>query len=148
MGPSRRTPPSPTTTAQCERRRRRGPRRPGRSTAERTADGSATRSRQQHRASLSRMTAVTSTKRSAIGETVPVLQLPWPEAITVTDPESVALLLDVKTLRLLPSFLRGPATLTEAARALQVPVTSLHYWIAKFLRAGLLVQIDTVRRAG
>lgn len=66
----------------------------------------------------------------------------------VTEPGQAAALLEPKTLRFLTPFVGEGRTADEAARALNVRLTTLTYQLRRLLRAGLLEAADTVRRSG
>jgi hypothetical protein len=73
---------------------------------------------------------------------------PWPDSRQITRPDAVELLTGNRSLRLLRPFMLGAHTLTSAARELDRPVTTLAYWIPRFVASDLLVQLDVVARAG
>jgi hypothetical protein len=73
---------------------------------------------------------------------------PWPDRLEITRPDAVDLLTGASSLRLLRPFMLDVHTLTSAARELERPVTTLAYWLPRFVDSGLVVQVDTVRRAG
>lgn len=73
---------------------------------------------------------------------------PWPQQHQVHDPRAIELLTDLRALRFLMPFSRRAHTLTSAAAELERPPSTLAYWIPRFRRAGLLVEIDRIRRTG
>ncbi len=72
----------------------------------------------------------------------------WPDRREVTAPEAIRLLTDLKALRYLLPFTAAPHTLTSAAAALGRPVTTVAYWLPRFVQAGLLEHLGDVARAG
>ena len=72
----------------------------------------------------------------------------WPERAEIVAPDAIALLADVRGLRMLTPFLRQTHTLTSAARVLGRPASSLAHWVPRFVEAGLLERRGTQRRAG
>lgn len=69
-------------------------------------------------------------------------------AATIADPEVVEVLLDLSRLRLLAPFL-APAGCTVAGAAEQAGCTvqALGYWVRRFVRLGLLVEVPGERPA-
>lgn len=72
----------------------------------------------------------------------------WSERAEVTDPTAIALLTDLRGLRMLTPFLVGTHTLTSAARLAERPVTTLAHWVPRFVAAGLLERRGAIARAG
>lgn len=68
--------------------------------------------------------------------------------LTVTSPQAAALLATPDVARLLKPFMRGPRTVGQAARELDVPLGALHYRVRILCRAGLLRQVGEVPRRG
>jgi len=54
------------------------------------------------------------------------------------DSLATQVLTDTRALRYFAPFMRGPATLTEAARAAGISPQAMKYWLKKFLDAGLV----------
>lgn len=73
---------------------------------------------------------------------------PWPGRLVVRDRGAVELLTDLKAVRYLAPFLRRPHTLSSAAAVLGIVPSTLAYWLPRFVREGLLVELDPVARAG
>jgi hypothetical protein len=72
----------------------------------------------------------------------------WPDRAEVTDPAAIALLTDLRGLRMLTPFLVATHTLTSAARMAERPVTTLAHWVPRFVAAGLLERRGEIARAG
>jgi hypothetical protein len=72
----------------------------------------------------------------------------WPDRAEITSPSAIAMLATMRTLRLLNPFMKGPQTLTSAARELGRPPSSLAYWVPRLLGEGLLVRLGDRARAG
>ena len=72
----------------------------------------------------------------------------WPTRIEITDPAAIALLTDLRGLRMLTPFMRTSHTLTSAARSLGRPASSLAHWVPRFVDTGLLERRGEVKRAG
>lgn len=68
--------------------------------------------------------------------------------ITVEEQAIADLLVSPTTYRYLTPFLRTARTLAEAADRVGVRPTALHYHVRRFLRAGLLEEVDTVPTRG
>lgn len=68
--------------------------------------------------------------------------------ITVEDQTIADLLVSPTTYHYLTPFLRTARTLSEAAERVGVKATALHYHVRRFLKAGLLEEVDTVRTRG
>ena len=66
----------------------------------------------------------------------------------VRDHVGVDLLLNLTATRRLAPFMRGEHTLGTAAAELQLPASSLAYWVGKFVRAGLVEVVRHEARAG
>lgn len=71
-----------------------------------------------------------------------------PDEAEITRPEAIALLTDLRGLRMLMPFLARAHTLTSAARAIDRPPSSLAHWIPRFVETGLLQRCAEIRRAG
>jgi hypothetical protein len=72
----------------------------------------------------------------------------WPDRLVVRAPGAVQLLTDLKAIRYLAPFLRQPHTLSSAAEVLEKPTSTIAYWIPRFVREGLLVELSPTTRAG
>ncbi len=66
----------------------------------------------------------------------------------VRDHGAVDLLMNLNATRLLAPFMRGEHTLGSAAAALDVPASSLAYWVTRFVRAGIIEVTRLQPRAG
>lgn len=64
------------------------------------------------------------------------------------NPQAVDVLLQISAARRLAPFMREPHTLGTAAAELEMPASSLAYWMKRFLRAGLVEVVELRRRAG
>jgi hypothetical protein len=72
----------------------------------------------------------------------------WPDRLVVRAPGAVHLLTDLRAIRYLAPFLRRPHTLSSAAEAVEKPTSTVAYWIPKFVREGLVVELSPTARAG
>jgi hypothetical protein len=72
----------------------------------------------------------------------------WPEREQVTNPAAIALLTDLRGLRMLSPFLMGTHTLTSAARLVERPATTLAHWVPRFVATGLIERRGAIARAG
>lgn len=72
----------------------------------------------------------------------------WPDRAEVTDPAAIAVLTDLRGLRMLSPFLAGTHTLTSAARWAERPVTTLAHWVPRFVATGLIERRGAIARAG
>ena len=72
----------------------------------------------------------------------------WPARAEVTDPAAIALLTDLRGLRMLSPFLARTHTLTSAARVLDRPASTLAHWVPRFVASGLLEARGAITRAG
>jgi hypothetical protein len=77
-----------------------------------------------------------------------VTDLDWPERADITRPDAIALLTDLRGLRMLSPFLARTHTLTSAARALGRSPSTLAHWVPRFVEAGLLERHGEIQRAG
>lgn len=66
----------------------------------------------------------------------------------VHDHGAVDLLMNLNATRLLAPFMRGEQTLGSAAAVLDMPASSLAYWVNRFVRAGLVEITRQQPRAG
>jgi len=66
----------------------------------------------------------------------------------VRDHAAVDLLMNLKATRLLAPFMRGEHTLGTAAAVLEVPASSLAYWVNRFVRASIIEVTRLQPRAG
>jgi len=66
----------------------------------------------------------------------------------VRDHAAVDLLMNLNATRLLAPFMRGEHTLGTAAAVLEVPASSLAYWVNRFVRAGIIEVTRLQPRAG
>ncbi len=66
------------------------------------------------------------------------------------EPDSAAaqVLTDARALRYFAPFMRGPVTLTEAARVAGTSPQAMKYWLKKFLDAGLVKTVPSERPRG
>ena len=66
------------------------------------------------------------------------------------EPSSAAaqVLTDARALRYFAPFMRGPVTLTEAARAAGTSPQAMKYWLKKFLDAGLVKTVSSEQPTG
>lgn len=72
----------------------------------------------------------------------------WPAEYVVRGLRAVDTLLDLKSIRCLGPFLRGPRTLSQAAGELDMSTSTLAYWIKKLEGAGLISRMAPRERAG
>ncbi len=72
----------------------------------------------------------------------------WSERAEIVAPAAIALLADMRGMRMLTPFLRQTHTLTSAARVLGRPASSLAHWVPRFVEAGLLERRGEQQRAG
>lgn len=70
------------------------------------------------------------------------------QPVVVRDHLGVDLLLNVHAISRLAPFLHAEHTLGSAAKAADVPASSLAYWVQRFLKAGLIEVTRTEPRAG
>ncbi len=70
------------------------------------------------------------------------------EKVDVTDMEVARVLTDIPQVRLLEPFLKKETTLSDAAKALDVKLTTLLYHVTKFVRLGLLEVAKEEARKG
>lgn len=71
-----------------------------------------------------------------------------PEVMIIDNPEVMPLLKNQITLDYLKPFFEKPCSLREASKRFKVPMSSYHYWIAKFVKLGLLKIAYKKRRSG
>lgn len=72
----------------------------------------------------------------------------WPAEHVVRGLRAVDTLLDLKSIRCLGPFLRGPRTLSQAAVELDMSTSTLAYRIKKLEDAGLITRVSPRERAG
>lgn len=71
-----------------------------------------------------------------------------PRVVVVRDHQGVDLLCDIGAARRLAPFMRREHTLGTAAADLEMPASSLAYWVGRFRRAGLVEVVRREARAG
>jgi hypothetical protein len=71
-----------------------------------------------------------------------------PRIKVVRDHLGVDLLMNLTAARRLAPFMRAEQTLGSAAAEVDVPASSLAYWVGRFVRAGLVEVVRTEPRAG
>lgn len=68
--------------------------------------------------------------------------------MTPSDPAAVAFLLDHRERRVLEPFFHTPISLSEAARAANMKLNTMHYRVKRFLSWGLVEQVGSEVRRG
>lgn len=74
--------------------------------------------------------------------------LPYTAPIIVREHMAVDLLMNLDAARRLAPFMRREHSLGSAAAELEMPASSLAYWVARFVKAGLLKVVRLEPRAG
>ncbi len=70
------------------------------------------------------------------------------ELVEIRETEIATILTDVTRVRLLEPFFREDITLTDAAKKLELKLTTLHYHVTKFIRLGLIEVTKKEARKG
>ncbi len=74
--------------------------------------------------------------------------VPYAAPIVLRDHMAVDLLMNLDAARRLAPFMRRDHSLGSAAAELEMPASSLAYWVGRFLKAGLITVVRREPRAG